>query len=245
MQTPLVQAVFEEVSDSIAHLLRAYRFAEDVQLDPWEFALSLRHLVDLGIDESYLRWMTIKGYVEFADEYTTFRDAIRQFRPRPNLSFSNATCFVLTRAGLLAAQGERETEQDGMAIQFPKPSLGMAGSDSQVYPPANPHYDRKRRVLRLGNRLVKQFRRPAGNQESVLVAFQEEGWPDRIDDPLRPSSEQDPKVRLNFTVRRLNGCQTHRLIRFFGDGTGRGFCWEPLPAAIAQSGPDFKVRRAA
>src|SRR5947207_475841 len=32
--------------------------------------------------------------------------------------------------------------------------------------------------------LVKHFRRPAPNQYLILDVFQEENWPERIDDPL-------------------------------------------------------------
>ena len=80
------------------------------------------------------------------------------------------------------------------------------------------------------------------NQEAVLEVFQEEGWPRRIDDPLPPLAEQDPKYRLHFTIRRLNQSQEHCLIRFFGDGTGEGVCWEfvegvplTLPVDILQT----------
>ena len=88
----------------------------------------------------------------------------------------------------------------------------------------------------------EQFHRPAANQETVLAAFQEEGWPDHIDDPLRPSGEHVPRHRLGFTVRRLNDCQTERLIRFFADGTGHGICWERLSAVGVRLGPSSEIR---
>ena len=42
-------------------------------------------------------------------------------------------------------------------------------------------------VLSFGVRIVKRFPRAARNQEIILSAFEEEGWPPRIDDPLPPS----------------------------------------------------------
>ena len=66
----------------------------------------------------------------------------------------------------------------------------------------------------------------AGNQETVLAAFEEEGWPRRIDDPLPPRGALVPKYRLHFTIQCLNQGQLSQLIRFFGDGTGEGVCWE-------------------
>ncbi len=59
------------------------------------------------------------------------------------------------------------------------------------------------------------------------MAFQEEGWPVRIDDPLPPVSESEPKQRLRETIRSLNRNQKERLVRFKGDGTGEGVLWEP------------------
>ena len=91
--------------------------------------------------------------------------------------------------------------------------------------PARPHWNPVTRVLSLGDRIVKQFRVPAHNQEAVLSAFQEEGWPHRIDDPLPYRAGVRAKYRLHFTIGRLNQSEKDRLIRFFGDGTGEGVCW--------------------
>jgi hypothetical protein len=73
---------------------------------------------------------------------------------------------------------------------------------------------------------VKWFRVPAGNQEAILAAFQEQRWPVRIDDPLPCRHGTDPKERLHAAIRRLNGRQLRRLLRFRGDGTGMGVRWE-------------------
>jgi hypothetical protein len=81
-------------------------------------------------------------------------------------------------------------------------------------------------VLRLGGRVVKKFQVPARNQELVLTAFQEERWPMRIDDPLPPIAEIEPKRRLHSTIQCLNRNQRAQLLQFRGDGTGRGICWE-------------------
>jgi hypothetical protein len=94
-----------------------------------------------------------------------------------------------------------------------------------------PQWDRARRVLAVGGRIVKQYRVPSANQGTVLDAFQHEGWPRRIDDPLTYRAGRDPKYRLHFTINRLNQSQQQRLIRFFGDGTGEGVCWELYDAA--------------
>ena len=51
---------------------------------------------------------------------------------------------------------------------------------------ATPFWDRDRKELRIGSFVVKRFRWPAENQERVLNAFQEEGWPSRINDTIVP-----------------------------------------------------------
>ena len=79
--------------------------------------------------------------------------------------------------------------------------------------------------------MVKRFRVPAHNQEAVLAAFEEEGWPHRIDDPLPYCAGVKAKYRLHFTIGRLNQSVKQRLIRFFGDGTGEGICWKTAEAA--------------
>jgi hypothetical protein len=78
----------------------------------------------------------------------------------------------------------------------------------------------------LGYVVVKQYKVPAANQERVLAAFEEEGWPVHVDDPLPPSGELDPKRRLHDTINSLNRNQKSGLIRFLGDGSGEGIRWE-------------------
>ncbi len=91
-----------------------------------------------------------------------------------------------------------------------------------------PYYDSERRELWWGGKLVKRFSQQAANQHLILCAFQEQGWPPRIDDPLSPRGHgTDPKRRLNGAIYRLNLNQLNRLIRFRGDGTGEGILWEP------------------
>lgn len=82
------------------------------------------------------------------------------------------------------------------------------------------------RTLRMNHRIVKRFKWRAANQEAILSAFEEEGWPRRIDDPLSPLEDQDPKRRLSDTIKGLNKKQINPLIRFRGDGTGEGVIWE-------------------
>jgi hypothetical protein len=90
----------------------------------------------------------------------------------------------------------------------------------------SPRWDPATRVLWVDEVIVKSYRVPSPNQETVLSVFQEEGWPSRIDDPLPPVPEGCAKDRLRDTIRRLNASQKNQLIRFHGDGTGEGVLWE-------------------
>jgi hypothetical protein len=70
--------------------------------------------------------------------------------------------------------------------------------------------------------LVKRFRGPAANQEALVAAFAEEGWPPRIDDPLPPAAEMDPKTRLRDTIKALSRNQLHPLSAGMAPAAGSG-----------------------
>ena len=87
----------------------------------------------------------------------------------------------------------------------------------------------------MGDVIVKQFKVPANNQHRVLTAFEEEGWPERVDDPLPPRDGVDPKRRLHDTINSLNRHQRNALIRFFGNGTGDGVLWQSVESLKTDS----------
>ena len=90
-----------------------------------------------------------------------------------------------------------------------------------------PLYDKDRRELWVGSRLVKRFQQPARLQHAILCFFQERHWPARTVDPLPPMLDPEKaKLRLGAVIKRLNRNQKSRLIRFRGDGTGRGILRE-------------------
>lgn len=84
----------------------------------------------------------------------------------------------------------------------------------------------ERRELRLGDVLVKKLDGRARHQLLVLAVFQEEGWPERIDDPIPGNGHRQPARRLRKVVGRLNRCQLQPLLRFRCDGSGQGLTWE-------------------
>jgi hypothetical protein len=66
-------------------------------------------------------------------------------------------------------------------------------------------------------REVKLHKKPS-NVEKVIGSFEEEGWPNCIDSPLK----DDPKT-LNNTIEQLKSGLDR--ITFFADGTGERICW--------------------
>jgi hypothetical protein len=128
---------------------------------------------------------------------------------------------VLTEAGIIESQSVC-SELAGSTTNSLVASPDIWESDQSLVIDWDPEV----RKLLLNGRLVKRFKWPAINQEAVLNAFQEEGWPSRIDDPLPPQPDQDSKRRLSDTIKCLNRKQTNPLIHFRGDGTGEGVVWE-------------------
>ena len=135
---------------------------------------------------------------------------------------------MLTDAGLYLASGNR-----------PEPALIHFAPQSASMPPASavseasdtPNWDSNAGVLYFAGRIVKRFPRAARNQEIVLGVFEEEGWPQRIDDPLPPSGNVDPKRRLHDTIKWLNRDREAQVLAFTGDGTGEGVRWKSLVAS--------------
>jgi hypothetical protein len=99
-----------------------------------------------------------------------------------------------------------------------------------------PHWDIELRKLWVGDILIKVFRHPAPMAELILTAFQEDGWRERIDDPLTPLCNGNTESnRLRNQVQALNRRMDRKLIQFYLDGTGQGICWQLVSSAIAAS----------
>lgn len=90
-----------------------------------------------------------------------------------------------------------------------------------------PTWNSARRELCLGDKLIKRYRQRPGNQERILAAFQEDGWPEKVDDPLPFLPDSQAKKRLRDTVHSLNSNHaTNNILRFEMDGTGEGVLWQ-------------------
>ena len=160
------------------------------------------------MSETHLRLVGVSEELEIAPE-------IRAALARLAEDKDPHACFVVTRSGILWAKAG-----------IHDPTTFHLSSDSAARPSRDftPRWDRDNRILTFGGRIVRRYYRSSPNQEAVLQAFEEQGWPYRIDDPLPYSAEVAPKPRLHDTIRWLNLKQ--ECLRFLGDGTGEGVCWK-------------------
>lgn len=208
-------------------LLQASDYAEDVDQDPWQFAVEIPVLHEVGLTRSDLRWLICKEYLQHAREITLPSEDRREYHAIGNLSLEKRSCFVLSASGIHYAGQMIEPRDMYTALPSsngPPPTVPRA----TPAPPLGPRWDSERQEFSLGDQLVKRFKLPSPNQETILMAFEEEEWPPRIDDPLPPHPDLDPKRRLHDTIKSLNRNQKLRLVRFMGDGTGQGIRWEMM-----------------
>ena len=242
------EGVPTRIMPALGLLLEARQYAEQTSGNPWEFSVELDQLTALGLTRNDFRWLVCKGLVEHQREVTLEGDDGRAFRPTGDLTFPEGTCFILTGAGISIACGfyAAETAAAPAPSSSPTEENVAATIDHNISEngkgpqgePSVPTWDTQKRELRVNGIIVKRFVQTAPNQQAILAAFDEEAWPHRIDDPLSPHPEQDPKRRLSDTIKCLNHKQTHKLIHFRGDGTGEGVTWE----LVDGDGSDEKPR---
>jgi hypothetical protein len=215
-------------------LIEAAEYARQTTVSPWEFAVEINQFLQLGLSENDLRFLIRMYYVEHATEVTSVGSYGRQFRSSGDLYFTNRTCFVLTPIGLTFSAS---------VVNIPlesQPAIGLGWSirksSGPELTPQAPNWDPDRHILSIHGHIVKQFKWAAANQETILSAFQEEGWPTRIDDPLAPAPTMDVKRRLSDTIKCLNRAHKHKLVRFRGDGRGEGVIWQAVDLLNEQAG---------
>ena len=207
---------------ALALLQHALDCARDAQAPPWDFALEIGQLYAAGLTITDLRWMVVKEFVEHADETSLHGNEHRSFTPSRGLNFLPTTSVLLTIKGAALAARENAAAKENAACPDEIPA-----TNGKSHPAASlkPQWDAARRELSLGGRMVKQFHVPARNQELILSAFQQDDWPESIDDPLTFEIDIDPKTRLNDAIYRLNHKQIACLIRFHVNGHGRSVHW--------------------
>jgi hypothetical protein len=221
----------------LRHLQEANESANACGREAWDFAVELAQFSDLGISTHILRLMICRNWITHMREIPSHSNYRRVFEPESDLVLSRRSCFLLTKKGLALANSLSQREaifmkQQKSRIEHQRIKAPVDPRSESAHPSAGssthpvPCWDRKRRELRIGGIVVKRFKWPAENQEQVLDAFEEEGWPPRIDDPLLPHPKIDPKRRLHDTLKCLNRKQLNGYDKFRGDGTGKGVLLE-------------------
>jgi len=225
-----------KVKTALGLLLQARTAAARLGHDKWDFALEIQALKEAGLDHNDLRSLICQGLVEHCVERTRCGAKQRAFRPPSGLRLARRSCLTLSETSLPVARHI-------IAPADPLPALAVhVGDGENPRLDGLPFWDGARRELRLGNVLIKRFRQPAKNQETVLAAFQEDGWPAHVDNPLSGDADIDARDRLHDTVRKLNH-QTNHLLHFSSDGNGEGVVWSL--AALASRKRPKSDRRAA
>jgi hypothetical protein len=198
---------------SILHA--AWEAARDLETASSEFAVEIHQLYAAGATSTDLRWLIAKGFTEHLLEIVRKDGQSRSFHHPHGLAFTDQSCFVLTEAGCQLAI--LKTSAANVVSQLRSPGSTIV-----------PKWDGIVRQLSVSGRLVKQFRLPAKNQETILMALEEDGWPPRIDDPLPARNGGDRRARLHDAIKGLNRNQINKLLSFGGDGTGCGVMWKTL-----------------
>jgi hypothetical protein len=229
----------DRLRSGLATLLTAYDYAQDSHTDAWQFAVELADLMAIGTTLTDIRWLVRRGFAELARETTIPGDATRTFRALAPICIMTDAGVVLTSLGAESIRSLLSTA----STTYPAPENRAKGNPDaaedrqpagQSPPPVTavtPVWDATHRELRFCGQVVKRYRVPARNQAAILDAFQEDGWPEFIDDPIPPDHGQDPKHRLSVTIKSLNRNQLVPLIRFHGNGNGLQVYWEAVPAA--------------
>jgi hypothetical protein len=222
----------QRVEQALNLLLESYDYARDIGCPLWEFAVEVNAFRKFDLTPSDWRWLCLKGLIDHGRERTIRDEPVRSFRQGGVLRLTRRSCFILTEAGerftrqIVAERQQRSaTAPEQAATPAHEGPTGGLADFAQIVPV----WDRDRQQLRVGRFIVKEFKLPAPNQETILAAFQEENWPPRIDDPLAPHADIDPKRRLHDTITSLNRNQKNPLLRFLGDGSGQGIRWEGVP----------------
>lgn len=221
------------IAKRVSRALEALKLAANYEKETSarnQFAVNIDELMSFGIHHSDLRLLIRFQIVDHLLETTNGRATEREFS-NGYQAFLENSCFRLTDSFLQTDAGDALKSNGSHPPTEPlepiNPPITPQRSTS-VEEDMRPSWNETRQELSFGDRVVKRFRSPSPCQISILSVFEEDGWPERIDDPLPPRPEQDPKRRLHDTIRNLNRAHQVSIIRFSGDGTGAGVLWDQI-----------------
>ena len=174
-----------------------------------------------------LLWTRVLSEVERRKLGTNFEDALEHHGGAASIwrvvyggSPTSATIHAANAMGFLTGTSLQWLLREFQVPQSVEKNLGDT---------AKPEWNRDSGKLFFQGKLVRRVRvHSATNVCLILDAFQEDNWPDRIDDPLRQSCDGQS---LREAIRTLN--KNIELIRFLADGTGEGVLWEALDCSRA------------
>lgn len=124
------------------------------------------------------------------------------------------------------ASNRKDKTKKGAQPGVPASTPVIQTSDALAAANLGPSWDKAARKLTFGNHLLHRFHHPAPMAEIILDTFEEEGWPEHIDDPLAPLDGRREPDRLRKQIYALNRRLQNPLIKFCMDGTGQGLRWE-------------------
>lgn len=100
---------------------------------------------------------------------------------------------------------------EALIQNWPMPSFDEAS--------AKPSWNAERNELSFGGKVIKRYRRPAENQTLILESFEEQGWPEQIDDPLE-------RGKLHDTMKGMRRTYQSKPITFERAGNGKAIRWK-------------------
>jgi hypothetical protein len=194
-------------AQAVLALLLAHRFCATVRgRGPQEGAVGWPLVQEVaGADAACLRPLLAAGIVQAADG----GDSAREPRPQSRLVLTEAGCRLAYRV-IAAPVG---------------PRLAAQTCRRPPAPGENPRWDRVTRELWFAGAVVLRFRRGARNQQRLLDAFEEQGWPAEVDDPLPRHGRVKPGERLRDTVKHLNAHLGGEPLHFRADAEGQAVFW--------------------
>jgi len=223
--------ISSEVANGLKVLAEAKRFQDQSSLAQNQFAIELTNLREHGLSINATRWLVQNGFVTHWIEIGQRQSNTRYFE-EGGTAFEKRSCFSITEKGLefFESIGPPAIHQRELKLlsdlALVKDQISSSGQEVPALPQEKPHWKSERKELWYCGQLVKSYRLPSPNQIAIISAFSEDGWPDRIDDPLPQTGETSPKRRLQDTIRNLNRSMKSEFMRFLGDGSGEGILWE-------------------
>ena len=201
------------VRKALELLLCSHEYAEDLHSSRWDFSVDVAILAQAGCTPNDLRWLTEKGYAEYAGARTPSRRGRRL--SRKNGGSRPETGLLLTEHGvsvarLLRAAGERA-------------SLILGADPCPQGAEASPRFRGNGELLFRGE-MVKRFGKAVSDPRALVDAFQASGWLQEMEDPLPARPNGNAKKRLQRAVDNLNRGLNGGL-RFYRTEAGRAVGW--------------------